>query len=439
MFKGRRRFIVYLMLFLFWFIGYMDRVNMSMAAKPIADAFGLSPVALGYLFSSFLWSYTLFLVPVGLAIYRWGTRKIATFGMGLWSLAQIATGLAGGFASMLVARLTLGIGESPGNSVCTRGVREWSPASERGFAMTSFVASNYAAGAFGAPIVAWLMREYGWRASFYITGSLGIVWAIIWLAFFRRPEDTSWIDETERQKILSERDASTDSFENREGLRGVLELLKGRTLWGLALTQGCLVYMLYLFLSWLPGYLQMSRGLSIMSSGLYTSVPYLVTVVLALLFGHLGDRMLNRESLRKGSRRVFVATWMILSATVLGIQFVDSLAVVLILITIAMVASATALSANFTLTSDLLRVPSKMGTTVAILATGGNIFGMLAPIVTGYIVNATGSFNLAFDVAGVIAIVGAIIVMTMTRQPIGHEPVPLAESDANPGVQPAHP
>jgi ACS family glucarate transporter-like MFS transporter len=424
MLGGRRRYIVYTMLFLFWFIGYMDRVNMAIAAKAIGDEFALSPVSLGYLFSSFSWSYLILLLPMGILTDRWGTRRMAAFGMGLWSIGQMCTGLAGGFGSMLLARLALGAGESPGNAVCSRGAREWSPASERGLAMSSFVVASYAGSAFGAPLVAWLVFHAGWRISFVITGLIGVVWTIVWVAFFRSPENTAWIDEKERQTILRERDATTESFEDREGFRGAIVLLTSRSMLGLALTQGCLVYMLYLFLTWLPSYLQMSRGLSVMNAGLYTSVPYLVTVVLAILFSRLSDHMFSAEAMRTGARRVVVAGSLVLSATVLGIQFVETLTAVIVLITISLVFSATAASTNYALISDLLRMPGKTGKAFSIVSIGGNLFGVLAPIVTGYIVQSTGSFDLAFDVAGVLGIAGAVIVMTMTRDPIGETASP---------------
>ena len=109
----RRRYWVFLLLFLFNAIAYVDRVNMSVAGKPIAHEFGLSPVALGYLFSSFLWAYVLMMLPGGRLIDRWGTHIVATVAAAVWSAAQMLTGAAGSFAAMLATRLGLGVGEAP--------------------------------------------------------------------------------------------------------------------------------------------------------------------------------------------------------------------------------------------------------------------------------------------------------------------------------------
>jgi MFS family permease len=418
MLKNRRRIIVYAMLFLYWYIGFMDRVNIAIAAKPIASEFHLSPVGLGYLFSSFGWSYVICLLPVGIMTDRWGARRIAAAAMGIWSVAQICTGFTFGFGSLIAARMALGAGESPANAVSTRVVAEWSPMSERGVAMSAFIVASYAGIAFGAPFVAWLVSHFGWRPSFIVTGLMGMIWGLVWLLFFRTPEKTTWIGDEEKQMILRERGAGGDDFEDRDGLAGVLFLLKQRTIWGATLTEGCIIYMLFLFSTWLPSYLQMTRGFSIMKAGIYTSIPYVVTVFLAIFFCRISDLMLSPASVRAGHRRRFVAGAMILSSAVLGVQFVHSLWAIITLITIGLVFSATAAATNFAMLSDLLRIHNKTGKAFSIVAIGGNVFGLMAPIITGYIVQRTGSFNMAFNVVGILALIGAGIVMTTTSRPV---------------------
>jgi MFS family permease len=127
-----RRYWVFFLLFLFSAIAYLDRVNMSVAGKPIALEFGLSPIALGYLFSSFLWAYVLMMLPGGRLIDRWGTHVVASLATAVWSAAQIATGMVGSFATMLAARLGLGVGEAPFAPISYSSVRSWSPYTERG-------------------------------------------------------------------------------------------------------------------------------------------------------------------------------------------------------------------------------------------------------------------------------------------------------------------
>src|ERR1700712_328161 len=130
----RRRYWVYFLLFIFSAVAYVDRVNMSVAGKPIALDLGLSPVALGYLFSSFLWAYVLMMLPGGQLIDRWGAHVVASVATAVWSVAQMATGASVGVVTMLLTRLGLGVGEAPFSPIVYRSVRTWAPYTERGTA-----------------------------------------------------------------------------------------------------------------------------------------------------------------------------------------------------------------------------------------------------------------------------------------------------------------
>jgi MFS family permease len=257
----RRRYWVFFLLFLFNLIAYVDRVNMSVAGKPIAQEFGLSPVALGYLFSSFLWAYVLMMLPGGRLIDRWGAHVMASIATAVWSAAQMATGAASSFATMLVTRLGLGIGEAPFAPVTYRSVRAWAPYTERGTAIGAISAGSSLGLALGAPLVAWLIEVASWRWSFIITGAVGFVWVVVWLALVSTPEKTGWLPEAERQRIFAERDAGVEPPSH--GGVGYLGLIRCPAMWGLFVSQGCLVYSVYLYMTWLPNYLQTARGLSL--------------------------------------------------------------------------------------------------------------------------------------------------------------------------------
>src|ERR1700761_276296 len=179
----RRRYWVYFLLFLFNVICYLDRINMSVAGKPIAAEFGLSPIQLGFLFSSFLWAYVVMMLPSGRLVDSLGAHRLAAIGAAFWSIAQMLTGATTGFVSMLIARLGLGAGEAPTFPVSYRAVRDWAPSSERGRAVGLIQAGTLFGPAFSAPIVAWLITALSWRWSFYITGAVGLVWVGIWMAF----------------------------------------------------------------------------------------------------------------------------------------------------------------------------------------------------------------------------------------------------------------
>ena len=401
-----RRYWVFFLLFLFSAIAYLDRVNMSVAGKAIAHEFGLSPIALGYLFSSFLWAYVLMMLPGGRLIDRWGPHVVASVATAVWSTAQMATGMVGSFAAMLMVRLGLGVGEAPFAPISYSSVRLWSPYTERGTAIAAISCGSSLGLALGAPAVAWLIETLSWRWSFIITGAVGFVWVAVWLALVSAPEKTGWLPPAERDHILAGRDAGITPPSH--GGIGYLGLIRCPAMWGLFVSQGCLVYTGYLYISWLPNYLQTARHLSILNSGIYTAIPFLISTVVGVVANWAGDRMLTADAMRGGARRYLVALSLLFMAPGLAIPFVQSLAAVITLITIVVSAAHVGPAANGALVGDLLESPSDAGRATAFLVLGGNSFGLLAPIVTGYVVAATGSFNAAFAAAGALSLVGAV-------------------------------
>jgi MFS family permease len=415
----RRRYIIYCLLLVFAGIAYMDRVNMSVAGRPIAHEFGLSPVALGYLFSSFLWAYVLMMLPGGRLIDRWGAHVVAGAATIVWSAAQMATGVTVGIVSMLLARLGLGVGEAPFSPVIYGSVRAWAPYTERGTA-TAFISAGGSLGpALGAPFVAWLIHLLSWRWSFVITGAMGFAWVAIWMLFVSSPEKTKWLSEPERRRILAERDAGID-VPSHNGF-GYLALLRCPAMWGLFVSQGCLVYSLYLYLSWLPNYLQTARGLSLVDSGLYTSIPFFIATVVNIIVNWLADTLMNVGAVRSGLRRYLVALCLFLTAAGLLIPYVESLTTVIVLVSIVVSFANAGPAANATLTSDLLRSPADAGRAFAFLVLGGNVFGLIAPIATGYLVAASGSFSSAFIAAGALALIGMTVTLLLSRGAIGED------------------
>jgi len=415
-----KRFYVAVLLFLNLFINYMHRINLSVAAPAIAKDFGWDAAKMGLLFSSYQWTYCLFLLVWGSMSDRMGTRWVNGLSVTIWSIAGMLTGVAATFGSMLATRLALGAGEAASFPTSGKVVRQWFPASERGLATAIFNAGTFAGPAFSAPLVAWLLLTEGWRMSFMITGSLGFVWVVLWLAFFRSPSQCSWLPEEERNYIASQTDSQAKAAVPPKG--ALLRLIGRRTMWGLFLTQGCCAYTMLLFLFWLPSYLVQSRHMSLVKASWFTSLPYVVAVILGLCIGKLSDSLLSREDVRQGKRRTLLIVFILLSGVVLLTNMVGNEYLLLLLISVSLACISSALSLNIALTNDLVWNPAMVGTAIGFLILGGNIFGSLVPIATGYIVEWTGSFDIAFYLAGFLLFVAALICFTMTRRPLSFDP-----------------
>jgi MFS family permease len=419
---GNRRNWVALLLFCLVIINYMDRVALSVAAKPIAATFGLSPVAMGYLFSSFLWTYVLCLVPIGLVVDRIGTKTILGGGLLLWSAATAFTGMGWSYASILTGRLLMGAGEATSYPGGGRAIRDWIPEGERGMVTTLFNSGAVAGPAFGAVLVGWLVSTFDWRAAFVTLGCLGVIWLVAWVIWYGPPETVSWLSARERDKILRERHGrDLDTVHEGATQSSLAHIMSCPTMYGLMLSQACIVYNGYLFLTWLPSYLQTTLHLTTLNTGLFTAIPYGLTIVLGLLIAWLSDRLLRPASVRSGGRRYFVVAMMLMGLTVLAAPLVHDTVLLLAVMTVVLTASNTASAFNLTMVNDLSENPRDAARVMSLVVFGGNACGLLAPIVTGYVVSATGGFEWAFRIAAGLLVIGIVLSLALSRGRIAAE------------------
>lgn len=273
-------------------------------------------------------------------------------------------------------------------------IRAWIPAGERGTLNAIFNSGSYAGPALCAVAAGPIIATFGWRALFFLAGGIGFLWLACWLIWYSLPEDSKWLSRPELDKIVAERDVKkvASGADAKQNGRLLSLLGSGPTLWGLALTQGCNVYSQYLFLTWLPSYLQHTKGLTIAKTGFYAAIPYAIAVVLCILIGRVSDRLL-RGDVGGGKRRYMIASAMLLAATILFAPYLESVWLILGLIALSLTGVAATTSLNFALLNDLLPNPKDVGVAMAFLVVGGNTFGLLAPIVTGYVIAGTGSYD----------------------------------------------
>ncbi len=253
---GGRRFYIAVFLFFNLLINYIDRVNLSVAAPALVKEFHWDAARMGWVFSAYLWTYTILLIPTGVLLDRIGARRVSAFGISIWSAAAMFTAAVTNFATMCLARLALGAGEVTTFPVAGKVIRQWFPIKERGFATAIFHSGAHVAPAVAAPLVAWLVMRSGWRGSFVILGALGFIWLAFWRWKYREPEDCSWLSAGERDFILENRHRELSLRPSHPAPVGNIlpALFRQRTVWGIILTQGCSTYFSYLF-SGLASYL----------------------------------------------------------------------------------------------------------------------------------------------------------------------------------------
>jgi MFS family permease len=220
-----------------------------------------------------------------------------------------------------------------------------------------FNGGSTAGPALGAFVTTALVSSLGWRVAFLALAGLGYLWLVAWPIWYQRPEEATWLGAVERSKILAERDGPRAETGTDAPPNSLLYLLCQRSLWGLVLTQACLVYMAYLFLTWLPTYLQSTRALSTMNTGYLTAIPYAGTIGLRPVIARVSDRSLAETDTRAGRRWNFIGAMAVLSLLILLAPVVGSLWQLLVALTFVLTGSTTGAGLNFALASDLLRNP----------------------------------------------------------------------------------
>ena len=413
----RKRIWIYIFLFTLTLINYVDRVSLSVASHALKEEFDISPIAMGYLFSSFVWLYFIALIPMGYLVGRYGPKKVNTYGIGVWSIATVCTAFTTGFLSLISCRLIMGAGEATTYPAGARVVRDWMPVRERGMATAVFHSGSLVGPAVGAIGFGWLITSFGWRIAFVVAGAIGFVWLAAWLKWYQHPSKAPWLSADELAEITADAEVASASTPAVPAM-GFAGLVRSRTMWAIGLSHGCAVYATYFFLTWLPTYLQTEKGLTVMTSSFYTAIPYLGAAVLAVVIGRFSDMVVPPAAAAKGKRRFVVGAVLVASSVIFLVPVLSSTWAILLVITLSLATCASAISLNLSLINDLVRSGEDVGTAAGFITAVGNLFGLLAPIATGYFVASTGGFAMAFTVVGALLIVGAVLSVLGANRPV---------------------
>jgi MFS transporter, ACS family, D-galactonate transporter len=403
----RRRWWIGILLGSGVLVNYFDRINLSIAGPQLQQAFGLDAAQLGWLFSAFFWSYAVMQIPTGLILDRFGVTPIGRIGAALWSAGTALTTLAGGFGGLIVARTLLGIAEAPAFPGNAKATGYWFPRTERALATAIFDAAAKFSNVIGAPLVAVTIVYFGWRGAFWATASLSFIYFIAYCLFYRDPSADRHLAEQELDYIRAGGSAPEGASSRGAGeMLGYL--LSNRKVWGLTIGFAAYGYAFYLFLTWLPGYLIREQHMNLISSAGYTTIPWIVATITDLAVGGwLIDHLISRGYSETRVRKAVLVLGMLTGLAVFGAGFTTTAGWAVVWISIALGGLAAAAPVGWSIPS-LIAPKGGSGTIGGIMNFFNNLMGGVAPIVTGYIVGATNSFNGAFLIAGAVLLVGIL-------------------------------
>ncbi len=403
MFKNNKRWIIGALMFFGIVINYMDRVNISHAILQIKTEFHLTSLQQGIILSSFSWGYVLFMLLGGYLVDKKGSRIMGALSCFFWSIFTGLGALAGNFKILLSSRILLGMGEAPIFPSNAKVVKQWFPLKERGRATALFDSGSYIGSAIAAPFIIYLMVTFGWRYSFAIFSILGIIWSAVWFYYYRDPENFKGLSDEERAILPMQENKELD-IKIKIPFKG---LLMNRKIIGISIGFFCYNYLKSFFLTWFPTYLVMGKGFSLIKVGFIAMIPPLVAILGELLIGYLTDRMISKNINVSFARKIPLCLGMLISSVIIFSVFTTNIWTAIILLTISYTALISASPGIWAIPGDLSKSKSMVGTIGGIQNTFSNMAGIIAPIMTGFLLDKTGSFIVPIILSGVIAILGA--------------------------------
>ncbi|HKR44882.1 MFS transporter [Paraburkholderia sp. EG287A] len=394
--KEKSRWLVIFFCFLAIAVNYIDRANLAVAAPHIMKDLGIGPAAMGLLLSGFFWTYAVMQLPFGWFVDRAGARIALPFAVGWWSVFTAATAVAGGFAAMFGCRLMLGVGEAGAYPSCAKLVSQWFSRDERALATSIFDSGSRVGSALSLPLVAAIMAAWGWKASFVITGALGLVWILGWVVMYREPEARAALEQPRAPAPAA------------ASIRWSA-LFRYRTVWGMMLGFFCLNFVIYFFITWFPSYLVEARGFSLKSLGTLGTLPAIASIPGGWLGGWLSDALVKRGWSLTAARKTCIVGGMLLSSVITLTGVVQDVYVMLALFAIAYGSLAAAAASIWSLPADVAPTPRHVASLAGIQNFASNLAGIALTTFTGVMLQLTrGSFTIPLVVAGGFCVLGAV-------------------------------
>jgi ACS family D-galactonate transporter-like MFS transporter len=393
-----RMWILFL-LFTGTLINAIDRSSLATANTYIAKDLHLNLSTMGWVLSSFGWAYLVFNLPAGWLCDRFGTKKVYGFAAFLWSVASAMTGLAKGLTMLLFSRILVGAGEAANFPAATKVIAEHFKDHERGAATGVYLAGLRLGYALTPALMVGLMLAFGtqahpdWSMAFYITGIGSLAWVVLWFLTFRESKDNG---------------SFSHAIELKEKA-SVQSLLKYRNTWAIIFIKFFQDYLYYLFLTWLPGYLDTARHLDLKHVAFYSTLPWIAGMIAQPLIGVVSDRLIHAGYDHTKVKKTLLVVMQVISVSVIGAALADSAVSAAWLLVITMAAESASTAILWSLPSDLAP-RGTAGTLGGMMNTAGAIASIVSPALTGYMAQHFG-FDSALILGGVMMVAAALSVL----------------------------
>ena len=411
-----------LLLFVVTTVNYADRATLSIAGSELSKQLGLSKIAMGYAFSAFGWAYVIGQIPGGWLLDRFGSKGVYICSIVAWSLFTFLQGVIGYFEAttavvvLFALRFLLGLAEAPSFPGNARIVAAWFPTAERGTASAIFNSAQYFATVMFAPLTGWITYRFGWPYVFYVMGAIGFIIALAWAKVIHSPKEHPRVSRSELEHIQRggglvdmEQDAKARRSAAGPKRSYLGQLLGNRMLLGVYVGQYCITTITYFFLTWFPVYLVEQRGMSILKAGIAASLPAICGFLGGVLGGVISDRLLKMGYSLTAARKIPIVTGMLLATSMVLCNYVNAESLVVAIMAFAFFGKGIG-SLGWAVVADTS--PKQIaGLSGGLFNTFGNVAAITTPIVIGYIVQGTGSFNgaLVFVAANALIAIGSYL------------------------------
>ncbi|WP_199638578.1 MFS transporter [Serratia sp. PAMC26656] len=408
---SRLRWGIILILLIAAVVNYLDRANLSIANTTIAREFGFSSTEMGLLLSAFLWPYALANLPAGWLVDKLGPKKMFSWALGLWSAFTVMAAFVNSYSMFYGLRMLLGVSESPFFTSGIKITHRWFSEKERGLPTSIINTGSQIANAIAPPILTVLLLTLGWRGMFIAIGLAGIPLMLAWLKFYRDPT------AREEAMIHAEKRTTAKAVSQEQG-GSWGSLFRHKTTWFMILGNFSIMFTIWVYLTWLPSYLENSLGFSLKQTGWIASIPFFAGILGVLCGGAISDRLIRRGVKAITARKIPIVCGAVLAACcVAPIAFVDSTPLCILLLSLGYFFSQLPSGVIWTLATDIAP-KQQVASLGAIQNFGGFLGAAMAPIVTGVILDLTGQFTNVFLLGAGLLMLGAFSYGLFVKRPM---------------------